>query len=218
MWQAAGNVSETELRRIQIREAVKAHLDKEKLLFLRGIKVLTLFFIDEVKKYRMYADNQDATGLQGEYAAMFEEEYAKAVGERLGDMLIDSELRKYWTGIAAADTHAGYFAEDKKHRLVDSKEKEGGSEDDRDAYDLNALRELWTVFAPSLLAAVPGAAVLLLCKMVLAGRVNDFLLCAVCGIVYAVSYLAVSWQFLIGRAKKELWKRRVTLRVRKILN
>ena len=134
--QAAGNVSETELRRIQIREAVKAHLDKEKLLFLRGIKVLTLFFIDEVKKYRVYADNQDATGLQGEYAAMFEEEYAKAVDERLGDMLIDSELRKYWTGIAAADTHAGYFAEDKKHRLVDSKEKEGGSEDDRDAYDL----------------------------------------------------------------------------------
>lgn len=80
-----------------------------------------------------------------------------------------------------------------------------------------ALRELWTIFVPSLLAAVPGVVILLLCRKVLAGRVNDFLLCAICGIAYAVSYLAVSWQFLIGRAKKELWKRRVALRVRKIL-
>ena len=81
-----------------------------------------------------------------------------------------------------------------------------------------AFQELWSIFFPSLLAAIPGVCLLLLCKKALAGRVNDFLLCAVCGIVYAVSYLAMAWQFLIGRAKKQLWIRRVTVRVRKFLN
>lgn len=132
--QAAGDVKETELRRIQIREAVKAHLDKEKILFSRGIKVLTLFFIDKVANYRVYEDDKDVAGSQGPYADIFEEEYTKAVNDRLGDLLLEPDLKNYWAGIAAAKTHAGYFAEDKKHRLRDSKDKE--SEDDRDAYDL----------------------------------------------------------------------------------
>lgn len=132
--QAAGDVSEAELRRIQIREAVKAHLDKERLLFPQGIKVLTLFFLDKVANYRVYADEKDATGAQGPYAEMFEEEYDRQVKDRLGDMFLDPGLKKYWEGISASRTHAGYFAEDKKHRLRDSKDKE--SEDDRDAYDL----------------------------------------------------------------------------------
>ena len=80
-----------------------------------------------------------------------------------------------------------------------------------------ALRELFCIFVPSLLAAVPAVLVLLLCKKVLLGHVHDFLLCAVCGTAYAVVYLMTAWRFLIGRTKKELWKRRVMIRARKYL-
>lgn len=134
--QASGDVSEKELRRIQIREAIKAHLDKEVQLFPQGVKVLTLFFIDEVKKYRVY-DNSDE-GTKGEYAAMFEEEYGRAISERLsvleGEGIgISPELKKYWEGITAEKTHSGYFAEDKKHKLKDTN---GTTENDTPAYDL----------------------------------------------------------------------------------
>ena len=80
-----------------------------------------------------------------------------------------------------------------------------------------ALRELCSIYVPSLLAAMPAIFVLLVCKRLLLGHVHNFLLCAVCGIVYAVVYLLTAWQFLIGRTKKELWKRRVMIRVRKYL-
>lgn len=136
--QASGDVSEKELRRIQIREAVKAHLDKERQLYPQGVKVLTLFFIDKVANYRVYSDNKDEDGSEGEYARMFEEEYAKQANDRLsqlGGVGIDLALKQYWEGIPAAKTHAGYFAEDKKHRLVDSADGKE-SEDDTSAYDL----------------------------------------------------------------------------------
>ena len=81
----------------------------------------------------------------------------------------------------------------------------------------NAPRELFRIFVPSLLASVPAVAVLLLCRKLLLGHVHNFLLCAVCGTSYAVVYIITAWQFLIGRTKKELWKRRVTIRVRKYL-
>ena len=81
----------------------------------------------------------------------------------------------------------------------------------------NALRDLFSIFVPSILSAVPAVLILLLCKKVLLGRVHEFLLCAVCGSVYAVVYVLTAWQFLIGRTKKELWKRRVMIRVRKYL-
>ena len=132
--QVTGDVSEKELRRIQIREAIKAHLDKETQLFTQGVKVLTLFFIDKVANYRVYADDNEGTS--GEYAKIFEEEYKKAINERLSALEgvgIDPALKKYWEGIDAAKTHAGYFAEDKKHRLVDSN---GEKETDTSAYDL----------------------------------------------------------------------------------
>lgn len=80
-----------------------------------------------------------------------------------------------------------------------------------------ALSDLWIIYVPSLLAAVPAVLVLLLCKKVLLGHVHEFLLCAVCGTAYALVYVAIAWQFLIGRTKKELWKRRVTIRVQKYL-
>ena len=132
--QVIGDVSEKELRRLQIREAIKAHLDKEEQLFPQGVKVLTLFFIDKVANYRVYADDNEGTS--GEYAQMFEVEYARAIGERLAQLAgigIDPELKKYWESIPATKTHSGYFAEDKKHRLKDSN---GATENDTPAYDL----------------------------------------------------------------------------------
>ena len=92
--------------------------------------------LDEVKKYRVY-DNSDE-GTKGEYAAMFEEEYGRAIRERLsvleGEGIgISQELKKYWEGITAEKTHSGYFAEDKKHKLKDTN---GATENDTPAYDL----------------------------------------------------------------------------------
>ena len=81
----------------------------------------------------------------------------------------------------------------------------------------NALRDLFSIYVPSLLAAVPASLALLLCKKVLLGHVHEFLLCAVCGSLYGVIYVLTAWQFLVGRTKKELWKRRVMIHVRKYL-
>ncbi len=72
-----GDISEIALRRIQIRETIKAHFDKEMELFDKGVKVLSLFFIDEVARYRDYS----AVDEKGEYAKIFEEEYAKHIQE-----------------------------------------------------------------------------------------------------------------------------------------
>lgn len=80
-----------------------------------------------------------------------------------------------------------------------------------------ALRELWSIYCPALLAAIPAAAVLYACRVLLSGRVHNFLFCALCGTAYAVVYLIIAWHFLIGKTKKELWKRRVMIRVRKYL-
>ncbi len=131
--EAVGNVDEAAMRRIQIREAIKAHFDKEQALFHQGIKVLTLFFIDEVAKYRQY----DAAGEQpGEYARLFEEEYDARLNEVL--TLEDTPYNRYLKGIAAGRTHNGYFSIDKKtKRLIDPETGKKSTEtDDADAYDL----------------------------------------------------------------------------------
>ncbi|MGO4111951.1 type III restriction-modification system endonuclease [Rhizobium ruizarguesonis] len=136
--EANGDVSARDIRRIQIRETIKAHFDKEKQLFSRGIKVLSLFFIDEVAKYRDYAQADE----KGEYARVFEEEYALLKEEYLSELAIDNEAyRKYLGGIDAAATHNGYFSIDKKtNRLKDPDvAKTGdnkGQSEDPDAYDL----------------------------------------------------------------------------------
>jgi type III restriction enzyme len=132
---ATGDVNEPTLRRIQIREAVKAHFDKEQALFQQGVKVLTLFFIDEVAKYRDYA----AVDEKGEYARVFEEEYTQYLNEMLD--LDETAYVKYLKGIAADKTHSGYFSIDKKSkRQVDSnmaaRGENAGLSDDVDAYDL----------------------------------------------------------------------------------
>jgi len=132
---AYGDVNEAALRRIQIREAIKAHFDKEQTLFQQGIKVLTLFFIDEVVKYRDYS----AADEKGDYARIFEEEYSQYLNEVLD--LDETPYIKYLKGITAEKTHSGYFSIDKKtKRDVDpSIAKTGenkGLSDDVDAYDL----------------------------------------------------------------------------------
>lgn len=141
--EANGDVSERDIRRIQIRETIKAHLDKEKQLFAQGIKVLSLFFIDEVVKYRDY----DQADEKGEYARVFEEEYELLKAEYLSELAIDNEAyRKYLEGIAPAKTHNGYFSIDKKSgRDIDGAIKQESDAEtgrkvsvsqDVDAYDL----------------------------------------------------------------------------------
>src|SRR5699024_11252881 len=87
----AGDVSEDQLRRIQIREIVKAHLEKEKRLFNQGIKVLSLFCIDEVAKYRDYSQEDE----KGEYARIFEEEYRDARDNYLSELALDDNDKRY---------------------------------------------------------------------------------------------------------------------------
>lgn len=131
--EATGDVNETALRRIQIREAVKAHFEKEQALFHQGIKVLSLFFIDEVAKYRRYDENGENPG---EYAQIFEEEYNQHLNEVL--TLEDTPYNRYLKGIQASRTHEGYFSIDKKSkRLVNPTTGARSTEtDDVDAYDL----------------------------------------------------------------------------------
>lgn len=134
--EATGDVNEVALRRIQIREAIKAHFETEQALFAQGIKVLSLFFIDEVAKYRSY----DETGEKaGEYAQMFEEEYNSQLNEVL--TLEDTPYNRYLRGITAAKTHNGYFSIDKKTKRmvnpdVKTRGESAGEADDVDAYDL----------------------------------------------------------------------------------
>ena len=134
-----GKVSEDQLRRIQIRETILSHIERERELFYKGIKVLSLFFIDEVAKYKQY----DAAGqpMNGPYADMFEEEYRDVV-ENLQIGIGEDEYVKYLSEILAEKTHAGYFSIDKKGKLIDSKanEKRENTKEkmsnDVDAYDL----------------------------------------------------------------------------------
>ena len=133
--EASGDVTERDIRRIQIRETIKAHLDKEKQLFAQGIKVLSLFFIDEVAKYRDYNQADE----KGEYARVFEEEYALLRDEYLSELPIDNQAyRRYLADIEPGRTHNGYFSIDKKtSRLKDpAVGARAVDSDDVDAYDL----------------------------------------------------------------------------------
>lgn len=134
--QVVGDSSEADIRRIQIRETIMSHLEKERELFKKGIKVLSLFFIDEVAKYKFY----DASGEQkGVYADIFEEEYKNAVELFFSQLPFDedTDYRTFLERDEPYRIHAGYFSVDKKGRAVDSDVKRGESESaDVDAYDL----------------------------------------------------------------------------------
>ena len=129
-----GAVDEDQLRRIQIRETILSHLQRERQLFYKGIKVLSLFFIDEVANYREYdAANQP---MNGKYATMFEEEYEDILSNWQLTLGEDDYLQ-YLKAIPAAKTHAGYFSVDGKGKMINSKvgRKETTS-DDVSAYEL----------------------------------------------------------------------------------
>lgn len=129
-----GSIDEEQIRRIQIHETIESHIEREKQLFHKGIKVLSLFFIDEVSKYKQYDDAGQP--LNGIYADMFEEEY-KAVMEKYQREFGDDEYLRYLDSISAESTHAGYFSVDKKGKLTDGRiDKKEKTSDDVSAYDL----------------------------------------------------------------------------------
>ena len=130
---AYGDVSENDIRRIQIRETIRSHFEKEEELFNRGIKVLSLFFIDEVAKYRKY--DEDGNETNSLYGDMFEEEYINVVNDYI--TLFDTPYVKYLQKTTASEVHKGYFSVDKKGRKVDSSLVRGTDiSDDISAYDL----------------------------------------------------------------------------------
>ena len=129
-----GKVNENQLRRIQIRETILSHIERERKLFYKGIKVLSLFFIDEVVHYRKYDESGNA--VKGEFAQIFEEEYNDIINHFQPEFG-EEEYLKYLEAIKAEDTHAGYFSIDKKGKMIDSKVGRGKeTSDDVDAYDL----------------------------------------------------------------------------------
>ena len=131
-----GAVNEKVIRRAQIRSTILAHIEKERKLFHRGIKCLSLFFIDHVDNYRKY---ENGTTMNGEYANIFEEEYDRIVGELQLRFSDDPEYVKYLKSFTAEQVHNGYFSKDKKTgHYVQPKASEVKSESSSDvsAYDL----------------------------------------------------------------------------------
>jgi len=135
---AHGDVTEEDIRRIQIRETIKAHLEKEAELFDRGIKVLSLFFIDKVVNYRDYSREDK----KGDYARIFEEEYLRSRDDILQTLALDNvKWRDYLQSIEPQSTHDGYFSIDKKSNhstdpKIDKKGETAGLSSDVDAYEL----------------------------------------------------------------------------------
>lgn len=129
-----GDTNGLNMQRVQIRETIKSHFEKERQLFKRGIKCLSLFFIDEVAKYKSY--DEDGNEVKGVFQKIFEEEYSRLLNQELD--LYDEEYNKYLLSFNSQEVHNGYFSIDKKtQRIVDGKiEKKTGLSDDISAYDL----------------------------------------------------------------------------------
>ena len=129
-----GNKDEATIRRIQIRETIKSHFEKEEELFKKGIKTLSLFFIDEVSKYRVY--NESGEKELGEYGKIFEEEYISILNDYIS--IFDSEYQAYLRRDEVSKIHNGYFSIDKKSKRFINSETKRGKEisDDTSAYDL----------------------------------------------------------------------------------
>ena len=125
--EVAGAANEDLVRRNQIRETIKTHLERERQLFPRHIKVLSLFFIDHVDSYRKY---ENGTATKGKFATMFEEEYQRALQELMPTFTDGAYTRFLSDPKNACDNiHDGYFSIDKKGVSVDSKSKEGENEE-----------------------------------------------------------------------------------------
>src|SRR5574344_495504 len=128
-----GDISADHKARIQIRETIKAHFRKEASLFKRGIKTLSLFFLDEVANYRKY--DEDGRQLLGQYGEIFEQEYMAELNNNRN--IFDPDYMSYLDKISVHNTHDGYFSIDKKGHSINSNIKRGlDQSDDTSAYDL----------------------------------------------------------------------------------
>lgn len=129
--QAHGDVDALAVQREMIRRTIKEHLDKEKHLRPLGIKVLSLFFIDAVDKYRQY--DADGQPVKGVYAQIFEEEYRRAAKlPAYQSLFAEIDL-----AFAAEDVHNGYFSIDKKGGWTDTAENNAGNRENAErAYNL----------------------------------------------------------------------------------
>ncbi len=140
MGEMTGNAAENDIRRVQIRETIRSHFEKEKEFYEQGlrIKVLSLFFIDEVVKYRAY--DEDGSEVLGEYGKIFEEEY-RFVADEFAEIYSDGYYAKHLQPTLSdiASCHEGYFSIDKKGHVVDT--TKGDSEDEVSTYDLILKRK-----------------------------------------------------------------------------
>lgn len=129
-----GDTNELNMQRVQIRETIKSHFDKERQLFKRGIKCLSLFFIDEVAKYKSY--DEDGNEVKGKLQEIFEDEYSKLLNNEF--QIFDEDYNAYLRRFSPHEVHRGYFSIDKKtNRVIDGKiERKTGLSDDISAYDL----------------------------------------------------------------------------------
>ncbi len=116
--QAIGVVTEETIRRIQIRATIQKHFEREHQLYRQGIKVLSLFFIDAVDKYRVYEAGGEVS--KGRWAEIFEEEYVSVLNE-VQDLFWDKDYMRYLLGITPEETHTGYFSQDKKGKITSSR-------------------------------------------------------------------------------------------------
>ena len=132
--EVVGDVSELALQRVQIRETIRSHFEKERELFDKGIKTLSLFFIDEVAKYKSY--DEQGNEVKGVFQQIFEEEYTNLLNENLSSF--DSAYQVYLRRFSVQEIHNGYFSIDKKSgHAIDSKTgRKSDLSDDITAYDL----------------------------------------------------------------------------------
>lgn len=120
-----------ELKRFQIKSTIESHLEKELVRTKKGIKVLSLFFIDKVSKYRIY--NEDGSVSDGEYAKIFKEEYSKLIKSPKYNQLLSSEFeKKYILNENIEDVCKAYFAQDKN--II--RDTNGNTNTDNETYDL----------------------------------------------------------------------------------
>jgi len=129
--QVIGDESKEAMQRIQIRETIKSHLEKERELFKRGIKCLSLFFIDRVEHYRKYDENGNE--IKGYLQRVFEEEYASLVENEFH--IWDEDYNEYLRLFTPQSVHRAYFSIDRKKKsktFGQSIDSEEGVEEDYD--------------------------------------------------------------------------------------
>lgn len=129
-----GDSSQETMQRVQIRETIASHFEKERELFGKGIKTLSLFFLDEVANYKSY--NEEGAEIKGRLWNIFEEEYSHYLDDNLS--LFDDDYQRYLRHFDVSQVHRGYFSIDKKTgHSIDSETKRGSdTSDDISAYDL----------------------------------------------------------------------------------